>query len=77
MVQNIEAAKKEIEKLENESKEAPQSQKTRDAAKKPAIANQAVEGKADAEAELAQEKDGFDDAAKELKEASIEDKENS
>ena len=69
--------RKEIEKLENEANETTHSHKSRDTAKKPAIANQAVEGKVDAEAELTQEKDGADDAAKDLKEASLEDKETS
>lgn len=42
--------------------------------KKPAAANQSVNGTADAETELSQEKDAADDVAKEMKEASIEEK---
>ena len=74
MVQNIEKAKKEIERLENEAKETTATRKTHDKAKKPAVANQSVDGPVDAEAELAQEKDAAEDATKELKEASLEDK---
>ena len=75
-LQNIEKAKKEIERLEAEAKEpsASSNRRTHDAAKKPSTKNQAVNGTANAEAEQAQEKDAADDVAKEMKEATIEDK---
>lgn len=47
-----------------------------DAARKPAEKNQGVNGGPTAEAELDQEKEGAEDAAEELKKASIEDKED-
>ena len=76
-LQNIEKAKKEIEKLESEAREGHSStvsKRTHDAAKKPSQANQAVDGKVSADAELAQEKDAAADVAQDLKEASLEDK---
>ncbi|KAB2575552.1 putative nuclear segregation protein [Lasiodiplodia theobromae] len=71
--ENIEKAKKEIEKLEAAEAEGADAG-AKDTAKKPAAKNQQVNGSADAEAELAQEKDAAADAAKELEKASIEDK---
>jgi hypothetical protein len=65
-------AQKEIERLEAEEDEGANG--TTDAARKPAQKNQGVNGSASAEAELNQEKDGAEDAAEELKKASIEDK---
>lgn len=78
-LQNIERAKKEIERLETEAKEPPttSNRRTHDAAKKPSTKNQAVNGTANAETEQAQEKDAADDVAKDLKETSIEDQEES
>ncbi|KAH7410370.1 hypothetical protein DE146DRAFT_352861 [Phaeosphaeria sp. MPI-PUGE-AT-0046c] len=70
--ENIAKAQKEIERLEAEEDEGTDG--ATDTARKPAQKNQAVNGSADAEAELEQEKDGAADAAKELKEASLEDK---
>ena len=75
--QNIAKAQKEIDRLEEEAKNEQQpsaNRRTHDNSKKPAEKNQAVNGTADAGAELAQEKDGAADAADELKKASIEDK---
>jgi hypothetical protein len=71
IVKNIAKAQKEIERLEAEEDEGTNG--ATDTARKPAQKNQAVNGSADAEAELEQEKDGVADAAKELKEASLED----
>lgn len=70
-VKNIAKAQKEIERLEAEEDEGTSG--ATDTARKPAQKNQAVNGSADAEAELEQEKDAVADAAKELKEASLED----
>lgn len=70
--ENIAKAQKEIERLEAEEDEGTTG--ATDTARKPAQKNQAVNGSADAEAELEQEKDAVADAAKELKEASLEDK---
>lgn len=80
--QNVEKAQKEIDRLEAEAKESetaipPSSnnnRRTRDSAKKPAQINQAVNGDADAGAELAQEKDAAADVADDLKKVAIEDK---
>ncbi|EKG17740.1 hypothetical protein MPH_05020 [Macrophomina phaseolina MS6] len=71
--ENIEKAKKEIEKLEAAETDGTDAG-AKDTAKKPAAKNQQVNGSADAEAELTQEKDAALDAAKELEKASIEDK---
>ncbi|EXJ86740.1 hypothetical protein A1O3_03694 [Capronia epimyces CBS 606.96] len=82
---NIEKAKKEIEKLEQEAAESsntsPPSKNggrggRTDRAKKIALKNSGVNGDVSAEAEEAQEKDAVADVTKELKEAKIEDKEN-
>ncbi|OAK94785.1 hypothetical protein IQ06DRAFT_298273 [Phaeosphaeriaceae sp. SRC1lsM3a] len=70
--ENIAKAQKEIERLEAEEDEGENG--ATDTARKPAQKNQAVNGSADAEAELDQEKDGAADAAKELEKASLEDK---
>ena len=70
--ENIAKAEKEIERLEAEGTEAGHGSK--DKARKPAEKNQAVNGGAvSADAELAQEEDGAEDAADELKKASLED----
>jgi uncharacterized coiled-coil DUF342 family protein len=70
--ENIAKAQKEIERLEAEGTEAGHGSK--DVARKPAEKNQAVNGKdVSADAELAQEKEGADDAAEELKKATLED----
>ena len=83
--QNIARAQKEIDSLEAEAIEAsgnsspppPSSssgnRRTRDSAKKPAAANQAVNGNVSAEAELAQEKDAAVDVAADLQNATLED----
>ena len=78
-LQNIEKAKKEIERLEAEETQSSTShstshRRTHDNSKKPATANQSVNGTASAEAELAQEKDAAADVAEDIKKASIEDK---
>ena len=79
-LQNIEKAKKEIEKLEQEATEAPSSSGVKPGrqthAKKVALKDAGVNVTLSAEAEQAQEKDGVADATKELKDAKIEDKEN-
>lgn len=70
-VQNIAKAQKEIDRLEAEGDAEDGS---RDAARKPAQKNQAVNGgPVSASAELAQEKAADADVADELKKASIED----
>ncbi|KAF2147343.1 uncharacterized protein K452DRAFT_217820 [Aplosporella prunicola CBS 121167] len=67
--ENIEKAKKEIEKLEAEGEAATNGNGgAKDLGNKPSAKNQQVNGNADAGAELAQEKDGAADAAAELKE---------
>ena len=82
MPQNIEKAQKEIDRLEAEAKEPQPSssssnhnnnRRTHDSAKKTAQTNQAVNGNADAGAELAQEKDAVKDVAEDLKKVEIED----
>ena len=76
-LQNIEKAQKEIDRLEAEAKEPQPSapnRRTHDSVKKPAVANQSVNGTASAEAEHAQEKDASADVTEDLKKASIEDK---
>ena len=81
--QNIAKAQAEIDRLEAEAEEAPtpapsssktSNRKTHDTAKKPAIANQSINGDASAVAELAQEKDAEADVSQDLKNASLEDK---
>ncbi|KAG8528133.1 uncharacterized protein KY384_007049 [Bacidia gigantensis] len=76
--ENIAKAQKEIDRLEAEAKESHSSstanRRTHDVAKKPSIANQSVNGTANASAELAQENDAADDVVKDLKEASIEER---
>lgn len=59
--ENIEKAKKEIERLEAEEDEAAEG--ATDVARKPAQKNQGVNGTVSAEAELEQEKDAVADAA--------------
>lgn len=83
--QNIESAKKEIDRLEKEALEASSTsaapppkantdpKRTRDAAKKVAQDQQGIEGTISADAELAQEKDAVADVAKEMEAAKIED----
>ena len=78
-LQNIDKAKKEIERLEAEETQSSTShstshRRTHDNSKKPATANQSVNGNASAEAELNQEKDAAADVAEDIKNASIEDK---
>jgi hypothetical protein len=77
-LQNIEKAKKEIERLEAEehqpSTSTASNRRTHDSSRKPTAANQAVNGTASAESELAQEKDAAADVAEDMKKASIEDK---
>ncbi|KAL6715105.1 multicopy suppressor of BFA (Brefeldin A) [Lecanora helva] len=73
--ENIERARKEIDRLEAEAKESQPStsnRRTHDSSKKPAAVNQAVNGTAHAGAELAQEKDADADVAEDMKKASIE-----
>lgn len=63
--------------MEAEATEPQPSTSTRrtlDGAKKPATANQSVNGTASAETELTQEKDAAVDVAEDLQKASIEDK---
>ena len=74
-MQNVAAAQKEIERLEAEAASAEHAPRpgTTDTARKPAQANQAVNGSASADAEHAQEKDGVADATEDLKKASLED----
>ena len=63
------------EEARNEHHAQPSSsRRAHDNSKKPAEKNQAVNGTADAGAELSQEKDAAADAAQEMKKASIEDK---
>ncbi|KIW66089.1 hypothetical protein PV04_08294 [Phialophora macrospora] len=78
---NIEKAKKEIEKLEQEAAEvstAPSASSTgrQNRAKKVSAKDALVNGPVSAESEQIQEKDGAADAAKELAQAKLEDKEN-
>ena len=77
-LQNIEKAKKEIERLEAEESQPSTSsfsnRRTHDSSKKPAAANQGVNGTASADAELAQEKDAAADVAEDMKKVSLEDK---
>ncbi|KAH0839219.1 hypothetical protein AYO21_05635 [Fonsecaea monophora] len=79
---NIEKAKKEIEKLEQEALDASNAPSTSarsgryNHAKKVASKDVGVNGPVSADGELAQEKDAVADVAKELQEAKIEDKEN-
>lgn len=82
--QNIEKAKKEIEKLEKEAEDAAAatpdpsaSRGRRNQARKPALKETGVNGGGPtAEAEEAAEKGALEDATKDLKEASLEDKKN-
>ena len=80
-MQNIEKAQKEIDRLDAEaetqnSQPSPSAsnRRTHEIAKKPAKANQSVNGDVSAEAEHAQEKDAEADATEDLEKASIEDK---
>jgi hypothetical protein len=71
MPQNINKAKEEINRLEEEEANISQSNgRATDAAKKPAQKNSAPS----AEAELAQEQDAVADVSDELKNAAIEEK---
>ena len=83
--QNVAKAQKEIDRLEEEaakestsasasSSSAAATKRTHDASKKPAAANQSVNGTVSADAELAQEKDAVADVSDELKKAAVEDK---
>lgn len=70
-MQNINKAKEEINRLEEEEAKISQSNgRATDAAKKPALENSAPS----AEAELAQEQDAVADVSDELKKAAIEEK---
>ncbi|MCJ1271466.1 hypothetical protein MMC22_011367 [Lobaria immixta] len=79
--ENIQKAQKEIDRLEAEaegkdvqSSSPPSgSRRAHDSAKKPARANQSVNGTASAEAELAQENDAASDVAKDVEQVRIED----
>lgn len=77
--QNVEKAKKEIEKLEQEAATAESSSTPavragrQNHAKKVSSKDTGVNGEVSAEGELAQEKDAVADVTKELKEAKIED----
>jgi len=74
--ENVAKAQAEIDRLEAEANEAPSpTKRSHDTAKKPAIANQGVNGGISVESQHEQEKDGAADAAEELKKASLEDKE--
>lgn len=80
-IQNIQKAQKEIDRLEAEaegkeiqgSSPPSSSRRTHDSAKKPAMANQSVNGTTSAEAELAQENDAASDVAKDVELVRIED----
>ncbi|KAL9123857.1 MAG: hypothetical protein Q9217_006754 [Psora testacea] len=76
--ENIAKAQKEIEQLEAEAKEShPTSsgnRRTHEIAKKPATANQSVNGTPNADIELAQENDAVDDIEQVMKEVSMDDK---
>ena len=80
-IQNIQKARKEIDRLEAEaegkeiqgSSSPSSSRKTHDSAKKPAMANQSVNGTTSAEAELAQENDAASDVVKDVELVRIED----
>jgi hypothetical protein len=75
-MQNVAKAQKEIERLEADSSpSAPANADAgaKDTHKKPASANQGLNGKVSAEAELAQEKDAIADATAELEKAKVED----
>lgn len=79
MLQNIQKAQKEIDRLEADTKDAQSSsprsnsRRSHDSAKKPALANQSVNGTASAEAELAQENDAVSDVAKDVEKVRIDD----
>ncbi|KAL8685619.1 MAG: hypothetical protein Q9218_007648 [Villophora microphyllina] len=78
--ENVEKAQKEIDRLEAEatasaSNPSAANRPARDTMKKPAAANQSVNGTASATAEQAQEKDTEADVAEDIKKVSIEDKE--
>lgn len=77
-IQNIQKAQKEIDRLEADaevhSSSPPSSnRRTHDSAKKPAMANQSVNGSASAEAELAQEHDAASDVVKDIEQVHTED----
>lgn len=82
--QNVEKAQKEITRLEREADEAaaPTSSvpkvgdRRRDAGNKTSAANQGMDGKISAEAELDQEQDAEADVTAEMEKAQIEDKED-
>lgn len=81
--QNIEKAKKEIERLEKEATEASTSSpppkaggRRQDRVKKVGAKDTSVNHDVPADAEPAQEQDAVGDVEKELKGTSIEDKEN-
>ncbi|KAL8830218.1 MAG: hypothetical protein Q9191_001558 [Dirinaria sp. TL-2023a] len=73
--ENIEKAQREIDRLEAEAIEMPQSgsRRAHDSSKKPAAINQSVSGTASAQAELEQEKDASADVTEDLKKAGISD----
>ena len=73
--QNIEKAQREIDRLEAESIEVPQSggRRTHDSSTKPTAVNQSVNGRVSAQAELEQENDASADVAEDLKKAGIDD----
>ncbi|KAL9035885.1 MAG: hypothetical protein Q9214_006385 [Letrouitia sp. 1 TL-2023] len=75
--ENVEKAQREIEKLEAEAAASQtassnSSRRTHDTTRKPAKANQSVDGTTSAQAEQAQEKDAEADVTEDLKNASIE-----
>lgn len=76
LLQNIEKAQREIDRLEAEATETQHSgsRRTHDSSKKPAVANQSVNGTVSASAESAQAKDAAADVTEDLKKVSVEDK---
>ncbi|KAL9098175.1 MAG: hypothetical protein Q9163_006115 [Psora crenata] len=79
--ENIARAQKEIELLEAEAKEPhatpPTNPRGNDTSKKPGNADKVVNGNADEEADLAQERNSPDDVAEEMDKATIEEKADS
>lgn len=70
-MQNVSKAQAEIDKLEADA--AAANEGATDKARKPAMANQGVNGNADAGAQEEQEKEADADVAKEMQKAKIED----
>ena len=79
LLQNIEKAQREIDRLEAEATETQSSGKlssnrrTHDSSKKPATVNQSVNGSVSAANELTPEKDAAIDVTEDLRKASVED----